>query len=79
MTAMPGIHAVVTLTNGLVTDDSTVTVEDKTVNLMTRAANAGRLAPARIMETLANIGYRTLRILPSEPDSCRVLVERDSA
>jgi hypothetical protein len=73
------LYAEVTLTNGRVTDDSTVTVEGKTVNLMTRTANAGRAAPARIGQTLASIGYRTLEILPSGSDSVRVLVERDSA
>lgn len=69
------IYAVVTLTGGLVTDGSTVTVGDLTAPLLTRTEQWGRLAPARIIQTLAGLGYWTVRIEPSEQDSVRVLVE----
>jgi hypothetical protein len=72
---MDGIYAVVTLTSGLVTDDSTVTVNGLTVPVVTRTEQWGRLAPKRITETLADMGYQTVRIEPSDQDSVRVLVE----
>jgi len=72
---MDGIYAVVTLTSGLVTDDSTVTVNGLTVPVVTRTEQWGRLAPKRIAATLADMGYRMLEIEPSEQGSVRVRVE----
>jgi hypothetical protein len=69
----------VTLTNGKVTSDSTLTVEGDTVAVHPPSPQWGYLGPKRITETLADLGYRTLEILPAGADSVRVLVERKLA
>lgn len=69
------VYAVVTLTNGLVTDDSVVTVKGVTAPLHRRTERGWGLAPARVVETLAGMGWRTLEILPSAASSVLVRVE----
>lgn len=66
------MHACITTNrHGLVNDDSTVTVDGTTVRLFERSTLLGNLAPARIAETLAAMGYTLVPGTLSVHEGCR--------